>query len=225
MCIRDRYFLVVAGVVATTTAASATLRARIEQMPGCGSVTSVEQLNRRLQARLGWGDVRLGDLAQPALMDDLDAEVTRDGHPLTRFWQHPTKGGRFPVIDPPKPSDEEKLAWLRQELRGGDVGLIDFARKYLELFRGNVHTEAVQKMSALRLYKAYACAPWTKECDLPPALLTEFQLLWNPEAPERCRECGKALVGAWPILHKFCRDACKKAGIVTACRYLSLIHI
>ena len=222
--VNNTYFLVVAGGVATTTAASANLRARVEQMPGCGRVTSVEQLNRRLQARLGWGDVRLGELAQPelaqpSLMDALDAELIRDGLPHTVFWQHPTRGGRFPVLDPPKPNDDEKLAWLRQELRGGDVGLIDFARKYLELFRANVHTEAVQKMSALRLYKAYAGAPWGKECDLPPALLTDFQQLWNPEAPERCRECGKALVGAWPILHKFCSDTCEKAGIVTACRY------
>ena len=71
-CVSDRcsneYFLVVAGPVATTTAAAASLRARIEQLLGCGRVKSVDQLNRRLQARMGWGDVGLGELAQPALL-------------------------------------------------------------------------------------------------------------------------------------------------------------
>ena len=221
-CVSDRwnkeYFLVVAGPVATTIAAAANLKARIDQLPGCGRVKSVEQLNRRLQARMGWGDVGLGELAQPALLDALDAELINEGLPRTQYWQHPTKGREFPVVDPPKPCNEEKLAWLRQEL-GGGADLIDFARKYLELFRSKVLSEAVQKTSVFRLYATYAGAQWKRESDLPPALLTDFQQLWNPDAPERCRECAKALVGVCPITHAFCSDACKNAGAVTACRY------
>ena len=221
-CVSDRcsneYFLVVAGPVATTTAAAASLRARIEQLPGCGRVKSVDQLNRRLQARMGWGDVGLGELAQPALLDAPDLELINEGLPRTQYWQHPTRGRAFPVVDLRKPSDEEKLAWMRQEL-GERARLIDFAHKYLELFRSKVCSEAAQKASAIRLYAQYAGSGWKKESDLPPALLTDFQQVWNPDAPERCRECAKALVGVWPITHAYCSDACKKAGIETVCRH------
>ena len=213
----DECFLVVLQPLSTTTAAVASLRARIEKLPHPPEVESIEPLNRRLQARLGWGDVGLAELTRPGLMDALYAEFLRDGLPHTEYWQHPNhRGGAFQVIDPPKPSDGEKLAWLRQEL-GGNADLLDFARKYLELFRSKVSMEAVQKASVLRLYRQYAGGGWAKESDLPPAILTEFQQIWNPDAPERCRECAKALVGAHPITHLFCSKGCERAGKVIAC--------
>ena len=209
-------FLVVLTKPSTTTVAVERLQARIEQLPEGPKVVSVEPLNRRLQARLGWGDVRLNALTRPAIMDALDAEILRDGLPGTMYWEHPTEGKPFQVIDPPKPDDDEKLAWLRQEL-GARCGLVDFARKYLELFQSKVRAVATQKASVLRLYGRYAGTTWVKESDLPPALLTEFQQVWHPEAPERCRECSKALVGTCPITDKFCSKACERAGKVIAC--------
>eukprot|EP00973_Karenia_brevis_P061966 8618317-Karenia_brevis.AAC.1 len=66
-------------------------------------------------------------------------------------------------------------------------------------------------MSVLRLYQQYAGVSWAKESDLPPAILTEFQQIWNPDAPERCRECAKALEGTHPITHLFCSKGCERA--------------
>ena len=166
----------------------------------------------------------LAQLAQPALMDAADIDITREGLPHTVYWEPPTCGRPFPVLDPPKPSDAEKLAWLRQEL-GGEAGLIDFARKYVELFSAMVHTESVQKMSVLRLFRVYGGARYKRECDLPPALLTDFQQLWHPDAPPRCRECAKALVGRWPIEHLYCNDACRLAGVRITCRGCSRVSV
>ena len=214
--------LVVAGSMRTIAPAAAALKAQIERLPGCPRVEWVEPLNRRLQARLGWGDVGLAQLEQPALMDAADIDIVREGLPTTAYWEHPSRGCPFPVLDPPKPSDKEKLAWLRQEL-GGGAELVDFARKYLELFAAKVLTEAVQKLSVLRLYQVYAGATYKRECDLPPALLSDFQWVWHPDAPSRCRECGKALTGPCPIEHLYCNDACRLAAAALTCRGCSKV--
>ena len=211
-------FLVVLTKPSTTTVAVERLQTRIEQLPEGPKVVSIEPLNRRLQARLGWGDVHLNALTRPAIMDALDAEILRDGLPGTMYWEHPTEGRPFQVIDPPKPNDDEKLAWMRQELGSRSCGLIDFARKYLELFQSKVHAVTVQKTSVLRLYRRYSGSSWAMESDLLPALLTEFQQVCHPEAPERCRGCAKALVGRCPITHSFCSDACARAGKIIRCR-------
>ena len=70
----DECFLVVRQPLSTTTAAVASLKARIEKLPHPPKVKSVEPLNRRLQARLGWGDARFDALTRPALMDALSAK-------------------------------------------------------------------------------------------------------------------------------------------------------
>ena len=215
-------FVVLVASMRSTTPAAGALKREIEQLPGAPKVEWVEPLTRRLQTRLGWGDVGLTELAQPALMDAADNEIVREGLPHTMYWEHPTRGRPFPVLDPPKPSDAEKLAWLRQEL-GGEAELIHFARKYMELFNTKVHTESVQKASVLRLYRVYAGTEYKRECDLPPALLSDFQQVWHPDAPSRCRECGKALTGNYPIERLYCNDACHRAGVGLTCRGCSRV--
>ena len=78
-------FVVVVGSMRTTTPATAALKKLIEQLPGATQVGWVEPLNRRLQTRLGWGDVGLGELAQPAFMDTADIDIVREGLPHTMY--------------------------------------------------------------------------------------------------------------------------------------------
>ena len=104
-------------------------------------------------------------------------------------------------------SDTEKCALLQREL-GSGANIVDFARKYVELFafRDNV---PAQKAKVLRLYMSYAGTTWERDCELPAALLTPFQQVWNADAPQRCRSCAKVLVGALLFGHYYCdKDAC-----------------
>ena len=141
--------------------------------------------------------------------------------PQTSWQQHPTRPLPMYVMDHQKVPNTEKLAWLRQEL-GPDAPLEDFARKFLELFEEKVHASSQQRSLVLKLFSAYApegspARKWRKESDLPPADCVEFLRVWNPDAPARCHECGKALTGNHPILHSYCSQACRHAGTRTAC--------
>ena len=125
------------------------------------------------------------------------------------------------VIDHQKVPNDEKLAWLCQEL-GQDASLEDFARKFLELFEEKVHTPSQQRSLVLKLFGAYVpqgspARKWKKESDVPPADRAQFLRVWNPDAPARCHECGKALAGNHPILHSYCSEACRHAGTRTTC--------
>jgi hypothetical protein len=117
--------------------------------------------------------------------------------------------------------DDEKVAWLRQEL-GGDADLPDFARRWLELF-GDTTGAASQKAACLKLFGEYSGATWRKEADLPPDELTTFQRIWDPSAPERCSECSRAAPppGRAPLRRggrPFCSEACARADTRLACR-------
>ena len=142
--------------------------------------------------------------------------------PSCAWRQHPTAPLPFYVRDFTKWPEEEKLAWLRQEL-GGSADLSDFARRWLELFADTKRGTAQQKAACLKLFGEYSGSAWRKEADLPPAELTVFQRVWDPSAPERCSECNKAAPppGRFSLRRggrPFCSEACAQAGRHMACR-------
>ncbi len=114
---------------------------------------------------------------------------------------------------------EDKLAWMQQEI-GKDADLPTFAAKFLELFKDKIRDATTQKSKCLKLYAQYVpkdseARGWGKESDLPPEALEEFQRVWDPSAPYRCRECNRALpitkhyLDSWYCSPK-CETACKK---------------
>ena len=102
-----------------------------------------------------------------------------------------------------KRTDTAKLVQLRRVV-GRRADIVTFARAYTRHF-GDKDTYVVQKAKVLQLFRRYA----GQVVVLPPALLTDFYQVWNPDTPERCRGCGEALVGRCPIEHKYCNDACR----------------
>ena len=92
---------------------------------------------------------------------------------LSYSWrEHPERPHPFCVIDQQKMPEEEKLAWVCQEL-GDGADLQVFAQKWLDLFGEKLRGAVPQKAACLKLYGQYApegaeaCA-WKKECDIPP---------------------------------------------------------
>ena len=140
--------------------------------------------------------------------------------PAPTYWQHPERPPPFYVVDQHKVPYAEKLQWLKQEL-GADADLPTFSAKFVELFGERLHGRTPQKRARLALYAKYARsdqpAMASKESDLPPADLEEFQKVWDPDAPGRCRECGKALAPDAPFGQLFCGMACQAAGKTIAC--------
>ena len=136
------------------------------------------------------------------------------------YWQHPARPLPFYVIDHAKWPDDEKLPWIKQEV-GEGVDLPTFAQAFLDLFGGKLRGAVQQKTKVLQLYARYAPespeAAWKKESDLPPEDLECFQRVWNPDAPSRCWECGKALVGPMPFGRHYCNEACRAADKTHAC--------
>ena len=132
----------------------------------------------------------------------------------------------FYVIDHAKWPDEEKLAWIRQEI-GDNADLSDFVEKWLNLFGEKLRGAMSQKAACLKLYGQYApqgaeARAWKKESDLSPDMLEQFQRMWDKTAPERCRECGKAAApGRWHPVRRlgkaFCSAQCAAAGTVFSC--------
>ena len=113
-------------------------------------------------------------------------------------------------------SNENKLEWLIMEL-GHEANLVDFASKYLELFRDTRTTR--QKDGCLELFRKYANIAetkdkgdytdvrtaqklaYSKESQIPPRELQEFQALWDEDAPNRCEECNTRIDNA----ERFCK--------------------
>ena len=109
----------------------------------------------------------------------------------------------------------------------------ELCAKFIELFGARKVGEIQQKGACLKLYALYAPgsreAKWKKESDLPPRDLVEFQRVWDPQAPDRCLECCKAIearaspetrrsaVGAPGLRGSHCSIACKRAGLVVTC--------
>ena len=122
----------------------------------------------------------------------------------------------FHVIDQQKIPVGEKLEWM-----GPGADLPTFAKSFLKLF-GDKFRGAIQpRLACLDLYTLYnpACK-YKKEVDLEPSLLEEFQRVWDPQAPSRCRSCSKAIPRKTSYRAKFCGEACAAAvgiGKPTAC--------
>ena len=146
---------------------------------------------------------------------------------LSYSWrEHPERPHPFCVIDQQKIPEEEKLAWVRQEL-GDGADLQVFAQKWLDLFGEKLRGAVPQKAACLKLYGQYApegaeaCA-WKKECDIPPQERQAFEQLWG-DTREICFECGKATAPG--LKHSvrrkgraFCSTQCATAGTVLSCR-------
>jgi hypothetical protein len=197
-----------------------TITTGIAGLPGAPRVAWVRPLNRRHQALFGWGDVAAGPGEAPAT-EELALPAQLPGRPACVWRQHPMAPQPFFVLDYKRWPDEEKVAWLRQEL-GGGADVQDFARKWQELF-GDTTGAASQKTTCLKLFCAYSGLPWRKESDLPPAELTEFLRVWDPAAPERCSECSRAAPppGRFTVRkggRPYCSEACACAGQLLTCR-------
>ena len=224
------YFVLTAEREYESTSYAARLRGEIARLPGLHVLEWIQPLTGRLQRLLGWGDASRGHQGRPheaAGLQDQETTLALQGHEpapfarLVRWQQHPTNPLPFYVIQQRRVSNEEKLVSLRQEL-GRDAGLSDFARKFLELFGESVQTPCQQKALVLKIFAAYVpedspARGWRKESDVPPADLVGFQRVWNPDAPARCHECGKALAGKCPITRTHCSEACRLAGMRAVC--------
>jgi len=139
------------------------------------------------------------------------------GAPEVAWLQHPTRPLDFFVLDWQRVPVDEKLLWLRQEL-GDEADLCDFAQKFLELFAESCRDKTAQKLAILALYSRYSPDhSWHKEAHIPPGLREEFQRIWNPQAPKRCKECAAALTGNCPITRDYCNEACAKARLIAVC--------
>ena len=154
----------------------------------------------------------------PALLDC--APGAEQGTSAEPWYQHPTQPLPFFVIDQDKVSDGEKVIWLRQEL-GSSAALTQFAAKYIQLFGSRKVGEIQQKGAVLKLYALYLPdspeAAWKKEGDMPPRDMVEFQRVWNPEAPNRCQECRKAIRGKPTLRDVYCDSKCRDAGVAVKC--------
>ena len=135
--------------------------------------------------------------------------------PKTYWSSHPTRPLAFTVIDQRNVPEDEKLAWMRQEL-GNDAELPEFAAKFAELFGDKVRGTVPQKAACLRLYGLYRpdVRGWAREHDLPPADQEAFRRVWGDDR-KLCRECA-SVVGEPGKL--FCSAECENAGVVAACR-------
>ena len=137
-------------------------------------------------------------------------------------WRlHPLAPAPFQVIDQQKIPVGDKLERIKMEV-GADADLPTFAECFLKLFGDKVRGGIKQKGACLDLYTLYnpACK-YKREVDLEPALLEEFQRVWDPEAPSRCRACSKAIPRKTAFHAKFCGEACAAAsgiGKPTTCR-------
>ena len=116
--------------------------------------------------------------------------------PTCKWQQHPTRPLPFSVQDHVKWPDEEKLAWIRQEL-GEGAELEDFAKKWRELFGDKIRGEVPQKAACIKLYGMYAPPEegraWRNESDLPPETLEPFQRIWDVNAPDVVWGCRYVL--------------------------------
>ena len=211
----DSFLIITLARAAKIDPAARAISTGIAGLPGAPKVTWVRPLTRRLQLLFGWGDV-----AGTPTTEELALPST-ELRPACAWRQHPTAPLPFFVVCPKRVPDEEKVAWLRQDL-GDGADVSDFARKWRELF-GDTSVPAMQRSVCLKLFGAYSGSPWRKEADLPPLELTEFQRVWDPAAPDRCSECSKAAPppGRFSLRRRgrpFCSEACACAGKRLACR-------
>ena len=192
------------------------LKKSIALLPGNPEPLWVRPLTRRLLALFAWSDAATGGTG-----DTLALPETATNHPACVWRQHPSNPLPFFIHECAKWPEEEKLAWIRQDL-GEGADLTDFARRWLELFSETLRGAVPQKSACLKLFGEYSGANLRKESDLPPEELVPFQRLWDPKAPERCSECSKAAPEGRFQLRRcgrhFCSEACANAGVRLACQ-------
>ena len=161
-----------------------------------------------------------GLLDLKAAMEECEAELDAFA-PSFHWHQHPMHPLPFYVIDMRRISDVEKVRWIRQEY-GNDLTLAEFSSKIVELFGGQLSDPKTQKTACLKIYVAYnsdeEVAGWKKESDLPASVLTDFQRVWDPSAPDRCEVCYKRLPGGTSITQKCC-PGCYLAGMEVVCTF------
>jgi len=146
------------------------------------------------------------------------AGARRWGPRLEELWYHPISPTPFFILKQEKPSDEEKIAWILQEV-AGDVEIGEFCAKFLQLFGSNFSTEVAQKSTALRLFGLHQGRKLKKGVDLPAEELEQFELAWNPEAPARCRRCLNPAPGVPSVFNTpFCGDKCRLGSLRALCR-------
>ena len=161
------------------------------------------------------------------------------GGSLVETWSfaHPNhRPATCYITDLQKIWKSEKLEWMVFEL-GEHAPLVTFAQKFRELF-GEKIGEDSQKDACLKLYRKYAKIAtsddlkqgpyaseeeahkklaqkmlYSKQAQVPPEELEEFEKLWDKDAPRRCREYNCELPVDTPLGQHFCakhRDAGKK---------------
>ena len=226
-----RYLVLTASEATTEMALRGQVARGLAKLPGNPSVEWTSALTRRLQRLFCWGDAastedapQTQDLALAPLVGACDLfpamfDALRTGAVQYMWLQHPSTPLPFYVVDQLKPSDQEKVTWIRQEL-GSGATLPDFCAMYLELFGQKKAGVIQQKGHCLKLYGMYHPtseeAKWKREGELPPIVMQEFQRVWEPTAPSRCHECRKPLKNQSRQDH-FCCDKCRDAGFVVAC--------
>ena len=144
-------------------------------------------------------------------------------------WQNPLQPEPF-YVDVANLRNAEKKALLLHEL-GDDAPLADFARKFVDIFGlpTGPDQQKTQKSTCLQLYREYAKIAdntslseqdrktlYSKTCMIPPIELSDFERVWDPEAPQRCLECTKEIPKA-SAKGGFCSDACRYAGSTWTC--------
>ena len=114
---------------------------------------------------------------------------------------------------------------------GENAPLADFARKFVELFGQPTgpDQQKTQKHTCLQLYREYAKVAdntsisqqdrktlYSKTCTIPPIELSEFERVWDPDAPQRCVECTRE-IPKYSAKGGFCSDTCGFAGSTWTC--------
>ena len=121
----------------------------------------------------------------------------------------------FFVQDPTKMRKEQQVEWIKDTLEA-DASLTDFAKVYVKLFADKNVAERRRK-GCLDLYRLFNPAfKITKECELCPLSLYEFQLVFDPTALPRCRWCSKQLecstASSSSLLLYYCSSSCASAA-------------
>ena len=86
-----------------------------------------------------------------------------------------------------------------------------------------------QKDKCLKLYRQYANVAkredltpeqqktlYSMRCRIPTEELTDFERVWDADAPQRCLGCAKAIHNT-SDKGKFCSEACRGGGKLTTC--------
>lgn len=118
--------------------------------------------------------------------------------------------GPFYVLDPKWMRNELKVEFMADELDPG-ASLEEFAAVYMLFFADKMGASR-QRLACLELYHIFNPAfKQTKECELPPVQLQEFQRVFDQNAPPRCRWCNSQILPKLEQLF-YCNQACADAA-------------